>query len=414
MPNQALLVIGIMAVLPAADLDEADLAARIAALRQVDAEIVLPAGATGPVQYALRRHAFPFGTALNASLLGVASIGKDGTPRPLPPAADQQRYQELVDRHFSAGVAENEMKWYHMEPADGVARDEAGLGMIAWCEARGIALRGHCLFWGIEKYVQDWVKALPDDQLAARMRARLTHVTGLYRGRIAEWDLNNEMMHGDHYAKRLGYRDGAEYFRWAVAADPTVRWFVNDYGVLQSNQVASAKRYVTHIRALQASGARVDGIGDQAHYSNPLPENRVIWEILDQLGSLGLPVLITEYDQAWKGMAEDEQAAALRRFVSICFAHPAVRGIYLWGFWEGRHWRKGCGLWREDWTIKPNGQAWVDLMTRDWHTSGEMPATNGRLRFRGFPGTYRLTWPDGAGEARVVDASPATVVTVPP
>ncbi len=389
----------------ASDLDEADLAARIDRLRRVDAVVPVPAGVTGRVRYELVRHAFAFGTAINAQALGIPLAPREGKkPRTEIAGEDQRRYQDTLNRYFHAAVAENEMKWYFMEAQDGVAQDKPGLSMLEWCRARQIPMRGHCIFWGIDKHVQGWLRALPPDTLEARMRQRLGHVLDVYRGTISEWDLNNEMMHGDYYGRTLGWTNGVRYFEWASKAAPEVRFFVNDFGVLQSGTAAA---YVKHIRELRAAGANIGGIGDQAHFYRPLPENKVLWGILDQLGAFGLPVVITEYDQSWKGMTEEEQGLALRRFVSLCYAHPAVDGIYLWGFWEGRHWRRECALWRKDWSIKPNGQAWVDLMTREWHTAGDAEVVEGALRFRGFPGRYRLQWQGGECETVVPKAGTA-------
>jgi endo-1,4-beta-xylanase len=34
----------------------------------------------------------------------------------------------------------------------------------------------------------------------------------------------------------------------------------------------------------------------------------------------------------------------------MCFAHPSVEGILMWGFWQGKHWRPNAFLWKKDWT----------------------------------------------------------------
>jgi hypothetical protein len=109
-------------VLNGADLDDADLVARIDRLRRVDAAVPAPAGVTGRVRYDLVRHAFPFGTALDARGLGIASTDREGNPRPGLPEEDQRRYQETVERYFHAAVACNEMKRYFMERQSGVAQ----------------------------------------------------------------------------------------------------------------------------------------------------------------------------------------------------------------------------------------------------------------------------------------------------
>ena len=53
-------------------------------------------------------------------------------------------------------------------------------------------------------------------------------------------------------------------------------------------------------------------------------------------------------------------------------------------------------LWREDWSITPAGEAYVKLVTDEWNIRGvEELDPEGRLRFSGFFGTYRLSTVDG-------------------
>ncbi|MBT4823460.1 MAG: hypothetical protein HON70_47600 [Lentisphaerae bacterium] len=72
----------------------------------------------------------------------------------------------------------------------------------------------------------------------------------------------------------------------------------------------------------------------------------------------------------------------------------------MWGFWERQIWIRNTALWGKDWSIKPSGQAFVDLMSRDWTTS-ETAATgaDGVATIRGFLGEYALS-------VRVGDAPP--------
>ncbi|NQU21141.1 MAG: hypothetical protein HQ567_07645 [Candidatus Nealsonbacteria bacterium] len=38
------------------------------------------------------------------------------------------------------------------------------------------------------------------------------------------------------------------------------------------------------------------------------------------------------------------------------------------GYWEGRHWRPDAALWRQDWSIKPAGKMWKELVFKTWWT----------------------------------------------
>jgi len=82
----------------------------------------------------------------------------------------------------------------------------------------------------------------------------------------------------------------------------------------------------------------------------------------------------------------------------------------LWGFWEGRHWRPAAALWRKDWSIKPAGEAWVDLVFRQWWTDEVLTTdAQGVARTRAFFGTHRLSTP---GDEKTIDLTegPMTVI----
>ncbi|HEY8503817.1 MAG TPA: hypothetical protein VIL46_04500 [Gemmataceae bacterium] len=100
-----------------------------------------------------------------------------------------------------------------------------------------------------------------------------------------------------------------------------------------------------------------------------------------------------EGEATYKGGGEDERAAAerLAALYSLCFAHPAVGGIFWVGFWDGEEGAGGGGLLRRDFAPKPAFRYLQKLIGTVWHTraSGATDAA-GRFRFRGFRGDYRV------------------------
>jgi len=82
----------------------------------------------------------------------------------------------------------------------------------------------------------------------------------------------------------------------------------------------------------------------------------------------------------------------LTDYYRICFAHPAVEGILMWGFWEGANWIPQSSLYRRDWTPTPAAEAYRDLVFRQWWTRWEGKAdANGQCRIRAFYGKYAVT-----------------------
>ena len=122
------------------------------------------------------------------------------------------------------------------------------------------------------------------------------------------------------------------------------------------------------------------------------------------LAALDLPIRVTEfnfpgqrskyYQQRPLQLSPEEEAAkadALRRYFRICFAHPAVTGILLWGFWEGANWIPQSSLYRRDWTPTPAAEAYRRLVFSEWWTRTAAKAdSQGLAAVRVFFGTHRI------------------------
>jgi len=73
-----------------------------------------------------------------------------------------------------------------------------------------------------------------------------------------------------------------------------------------------------------------------------------------------------------------------------------VVALLTWGFWENSHWRPNGAYYRSDWSVKPAGQVWMDLVTRTWWTDETVTAgADGTARTRGFLGDYIITVTQG-------------------
>jgi endo-1,4-beta-xylanase len=114
----------------------------------------------------------------------------------------------------------------------------------------------------------------------------------------------------------------------------------------------------------------------------------------DRFETLGLLIQISEFDIDTSD--EELKEHYTRDFLTACFSHPAVSGVMMWGFWEGAHWRPRAALWNKDWTLRPHGQAWLDLVTKEWwtHTNG-VTAADGKFFTHGFCGDYEITVQSG-------------------
>lgn len=354
-------------------------------------ELVIRAKAGDKVVVEQQSHEFWFGCAISNSLVG------DRWSK-----VDQEQYRKNFLKNFNSAVTENAVKWGSMEPEKGNVNYRVVDGILAWTEENNIPLRGHNLFWGIEKFVQPWVKELSDDELRETIRRRAETITARYKGRFAEYDLNNEMIHGNYYEDRLGPDITKLMAAWAHKGDPEAKLWLNDYDILTGKRLAD---YTAQIRSLLAQNVPIAGIGVQGHLHAESFDREALRYSLDSLAAFGLPIRITEFNMPGQRSKyhrenirtmtpEEEQAKAidLVEYYKICFAHPAVSGILMWGFWEGANWIPVSSLYKRDWTPTPAAEAYQNLIFKEWWTTASKTAgTDGVVKVPAFFGRYKVT-----------------------
>ena len=336
------------------------------------------------------RHEFWFGAAISSSVFS-------GRMNP----EDERRYKQVFLSNFNAAVTENALKWHAMEYRKGQVDYSVVDAILQWTEENDIPLRGHNIFWGIPGRVQNWVKQLDDAALYETLRDRAMTIGRRYKGRFAEYDLNNEMIHGNYYADRLGPGITKQMAAWVKQVDPQARLYLNDYDVLTGNRLND---YIKHIRGLLDEQASIDGVGVQGHLHGDTFDPAKLRHALDKLTEQGLPICITEFnfpgqrsrvygrrDVRLTPQEEQAKAKALTEYYRICFAHPGVKGILMWGFWERANWIPQSSLYLRDWTPTPAAQAYRDLVFNEWWTQWEGTTDeNGRCRVPAFYGKYRV------------------------
>jgi len=149
--------------------------------------------------------------------------------------------------------------------------------------------------------------------------------------------------------------------------------------------------YERVIRYLIDHAAPPDGIGFMGHFDQvSLTPPEEFLEVFDRFARLIPRLQITELDV---DVGDDEilQAEYMRDVMTAAFSHVACRGIVLWGFWENSHWKRDAALYRRDWSPKPSGRMWEDLVFREWWTNAEGKSDrNGLYELRGFLGQYEV------------------------
>lgn len=361
---------------------KANATARIEQIRKRDVRVVvqdsngnvLPGAAVSVVQ---TKHRFAFGSAINGNI-------------------SNPQYAAFVRTNFEWAVMENQSKWSYNEPSRSNVTYTAADAITNFCHTNGITLRGHCLFWAVDEHVQSWVTNLSDADLRDHLTNRLVSAVNHFKGTFGQWDVNNEMLHGNYFGNRLGNGINSWMFQYARSLDTNLQLFVNDYNVVAGGETEA---YKTQIQNLIASNAVVGGIGAQGHCGatiNPsLTESR-----LDNLATLNIPIWITEYDSL--NADENVRADNLEILYRMAFSKPAVDGVLMWGFWAGSHWRgSNAAIVNLDWSLNAAGVRYQSLLN-EWTTrTNGLADVGGGFNFRGYHGSYDITITPPGGTATV-------------
>lgn len=361
---------------------------RIAEHRTTDITIEVVDASGQPIRDAevsvlLKRHAFAFGTAVQAKLM----MGTDERSR---------KYREIVDQNFSAIVLENDLKTHAWETGatndHPVYRQQWTIDTLAWAKERGMKTRGHYLCWGPWESWSDNLKNQPQ-AIHDRVMKHLDDVIRGAGGLIDEWDAVNHPVGWENPRRTVDQVVGREFYAEvfkAARARTSAPLFINEDQIFRPGRQQEEAYQV--IRELIAQGAAPDGIGNQAHFHRSfLPGAEEMLRISDRFAALVPNLVLTEFDVNTNG-DEQMQADWLRDTLIMAYSHPAYTGMMLWVFWDGAGWKPDCALWRKDWSEKPNAKVWRDLVWKQWRTSATGRSdNNGQFTTSGHRGLYEVS-----------------------
>jgi len=290
---------------------------------------------------------------------------------------DSSIYLDKIKELFTWGVTENCLKMGYLRPSEDVYNFDAADAMVAWCEANNIRLKGHCLVWGTEDDVPEWI----DDYLIMQrddiLKEHIQTVVEHFKGRIDVWDVVNEPVHVDGWEEALNWEtvDLCEKaLIWAHEANPDAELYINDYNLLASE--IERRDFVNLINELVDRRAPITGIGVQGHMGSRLPSIDILEAAMADLKEPGLPINITEFDMRPPDNPDepftadeveyatwwDYQAVAYGRMYAFFDRYPAIKRVFMWGFTDSHHWRPGAGILDENYEMKPAGEVMVPIL----------------------------------------------------
>jgi endo-1,4-beta-xylanase len=287
----------------------------------------------------------------------------------------------MATTHFDALTPENSMKLTVVQPGEGQFDFTEADRFVQIAEASGVTIVGHVLVWREQApawFFEDSSGQLADRKLVlARLRKHIAKGVGRYKVRIQQWDVVNEAcsdIEGEYlwptspWFKALGEDYIAEAFRAAHRADPDAILIYNDYNIERSAKRTKALRL---LKSLLQQGVPVHAVGIQGHWRVPDddPDFAEVEEAIEQFGTLGLKVMITELDigvapPTYKGIdlfaqqvvnpvkrildpyakglpdeVAQRQAERYRQAFEIFLRHrDVVDRVTIWGLQDGESW----------------------------------------------------------------------------
>ena len=338
--------------------------------------------------------------------------------------------------------------------------------VVEFCESKKIRLHGHPLVWSNNKWhYPEWLlkklpqpfrsaisdtidsdanitnqlfeaftpeqleKMLPEfvSEINHQMAKRIFDIALHYQGRINSWDVCNESC-WDFKENRIlrekgickstyGVMPGDYTYRAFKLADAifpkSVKLNINDYYLQQE--------YADQVNDLIERGCKIDIVGAQMHLFRPQqvldiadgtsdaqsPEN--VRRALGFLSQTKRPIhlseiTITSPDNSERGLAI--QAVMLRNLYRLWFSWKDMMGITWWNVVDN------CGapgepsysgIFTRDMQPKLSYFVMDDLINRQWNTNLELSSdASGEISFRGFRGSYKITYLDKDKNERVV------------
>ncbi len=382
--------------------------ARIEKIRKAELVVKVVDGNGKPmpnaeVKVAMKRHAFRFGNTVNAHLLGAEEKNfpytkKRNGEEHVTTWEEAQQYREVVRKYFNAVTFESQFRPHVWK---GMSRGERGRknyeilmeSAIPWLQKHEIGIRGHYLSWGAMDFnaIEKEYVGNPDGH-RKWLWEHMADVLSKTDGVVTEWDtINHIVAWGKHtYEKEYGGLEIlAEIMTEARRLAPETRHAINEGKILPDGY--KREPYKRVIRFLNEQGQAPDTVGFMAHFGlTSLTPPEELLEVYDDFAKIAPRLQLSEFDVE-AGDDEELQADYYRDVMLASFSHPSFDAIVQWGFWENAHWKPHAALWRKDWSLKPAGEVFVNLVTKQWWTEESM-VTNvrGESQVRGFLGDYEV------------------------
>lgn len=237
---------------------------------------------------------------------------------------------DIILKEYNTITSENIMKSMYLHPAKDTFFFEVSDKYVEFGERHDMHIIGHTLVW--HSQLGEWMNQLKDSsEMASALSNHIHTIVDHYKGRIDSWDVVNEALNEDGSLRESVFYNamGGSYlvhaFKMAEAADPQVELVYNDYNLWKPEKREGVIRL---IKELRANGARIDGVGMQAHWSLLGPTIEDIENSILAYAEHDVRVMFTELDVTTLPNPWDlEGAEVSQNFEGSPFMNPYPNGL---------------------------------------------------------------------------------------
>jgi endo-1,4-beta-xylanase len=261
----------------------------------------------------------------------------------------ERPYRDTLKREFNLLTPGNDMKWGPIHPQRNQYNFDPADAIVDFAESNGMDVHGHTLIWHNQN--PNW---LTDGNFTRFEMIDILHdhihtVVDRYAGRIAVWDVVNEVVTSRGLRETLWMNKiGPEYidlaFQFAHEADPNAILIINDFSVEPVNSKSTILYNL--VRDLQRRGVPIHGVGFQMHLALKWAlDYQSFANNMRRFAELGLQIYITEMDvRIQEPVTEADltrQATIYDNVIAKCLEESACVGFQTWGFTDKHSWITG-------------------------------------------------------------------------
>ncbi|MBR2031419.1 MAG: endo-1,4-beta-xylanase, partial [Alistipes sp.] len=263
--------------------------------------------------------------------------------------------------------------------------------------------------------------------LDTALENRIKQIAEHYKGRLHSYDvvnesaedMKNDLIPENHPASksRYGIMNGDYPYKSLKWAE---KYFPSDVA-LNINDYFKTPTYTEQTNRLLERGCKIDVMGLQMHLFDlklcqgiadgwKVQTPSQVRQYIGYANQTGLPLHLSEITIT--APSQDERGLMIQGIITqqlyrLWFSQEKMIGITWWNVVDGCGAKKEptvSGLFTRDMQPKPSYYALDQLINHEWKTNITVKADeNGKVKFRGFRGTYRITYKDKRGKTQTME-----------